>query len=159
MNVWLRKDWASGFNASFGVRYLGSQFVNDSNSVPLESYTLASGAVGYNADRWSWQLNADNLFNNERYFLPGHYNNLVFPGPPISFTPRFASSSTDSGTGPLPSWTRVDAAVYYNLTSMFRAQVNIENLFDEDYYLNAHSNTNITPGSPRAVRFALTTRF
>ena len=31
--------------------------------------------------------------------------------------------------------------------------------FDKDYYLNAHSNTNITPGSPRAVRFALTTRF
>ena len=50
----------------------------------------------------------------------------------------------------LPSWTRVDAAVYYNLTSTLRAQVNIENLFDEDYYLNAHSNTNITPGSPRA---------
>ena len=85
------------------------------------------------------------------------------------FTPRLAAAlgliyrddvftSTDNLVL-LPSWTRVDAAVYYNLTSMFRAQVNIENLFDEDYYLNAHSNTNITPGSPRAVRFALTTRF
>ena len=52
-----------------------------------------------------------------------------------------------------------DAAVYYNLTSMLRAQINVENLFDENYYLNAHSNMNITPGSPRAVRFALTTRF
>ncbi len=59
----------------------------------------------------------------------------------------------------LPSWARVDAAVYYNLTSTVRAQVNIENLFDENYYLNAHSNTNITPGSPRAIRLALTTRF
>jgi catecholate siderophore receptor len=59
----------------------------------------------------------------------------------------------------LPGWTRVDAAVYYNVTAKVRAQLNIENLFDEDYYLNAHSNTNITPGSPRAVRFALTTRF
>ncbi|MQA28566.1 MAG: TonB-dependent siderophore receptor [Luteitalea sp.] len=59
----------------------------------------------------------------------------------------------------LPDWTRVDAAVYYDLTSMFRAQVNVENLFDENYYLNAHSNTNISPGSPRAVRFTLTTRF
>ena len=49
--------------------------------------------------------------------------------------------------------------VYYNLTSTVRAQVNIENLFDENYYLNAHSNTNITPGSPRAIRLALTTRF
>jgi catecholate siderophore receptor len=59
----------------------------------------------------------------------------------------------------LPNWTRVDAAVYYQLTLMFRAQINVENLFDEGYYLYAHSNTNITPGSPRAVRFALTTRF
>jgi catecholate siderophore receptor len=37
--------------------------------------------------------------------------------------------------------------------------VNVENLLDTAYYVNAHSNTNITPGSPRAVRFALTTRF
>ena len=85
------------------------------------------------------------------------------------FTPRLAAAlgviyrgdvftSTDNLVV-LPNWTRVDAALYYNLTSMLRAQVNIENLFDEDYYLNAHSNTNITPGSPRAVRFALTTRF
>ena len=59
----------------------------------------------------------------------------------------------------LPDWTRVDAALYYDVTPMLRAQVNIENLFDEHYYLNAHSNTNITPGSPRAVRIALTTRF
>ena len=84
-------------------------------------------------------------------------------------TPRFAAAlgviyrsdvftSTDN-TIVLPSWTRVDAAVYYNLTAKFRAQVNVENLFDEQYYPNAHSNTNITPGSPRAVRFALTTRF
>ena len=26
------------------------------------------------------------------------------------------------------------------------------NLFDADYFLNAHSNNNISPGSPRAVR-------
>ena len=56
----------------------------------------------------------------------------------------------------LPGWTRVDAAVYYVLSSNLRAQINIENLLDERYFPNAHNNTNITPGSPRAVRFALT---
>ena len=85
------------------------------------------------------------------------------------FTPRLAAglgviyrgdvfTSTDNLVV-LPSWTRLDAALYYNVTSMLRAQMNIENLFDENYYLYAQSNTNITPGSPRAVRFALTTRF
>jgi catecholate siderophore receptor len=85
------------------------------------------------------------------------------------FTPRLAAAlgviyrsdvftSTDNLVV-LPSWTRVDAAVFYNLTAKFRVQLNFENLFDENYYPAAHSNTNITPGSPRAIRFALTTRF
>jgi catecholate siderophore receptor len=85
------------------------------------------------------------------------------------FTPRVATavgvlSRSDVFTSTdnlviLPNWTRIDAAFYYNLTSGVRAQINVENLFNEDYYLNAHSNTNITPGSPRAFRVALTTRF
>ena len=85
------------------------------------------------------------------------------------FTPRVAAAigllsrddvfaATDN-TVVLPGWTRVDVAGFFNLTARIRAQVNVENLFDEDYYLNVHSNTNITPGSPRAVKFALTTRF
>ena len=85
------------------------------------------------------------------------------------FTTRFAAAlgvisrsdvftSTDNLVV-LPNWTRVDTALYYNVTSMLRAQINIENLFDKGYYLNAHSNTNITPGSPRAVRIAFTTLF
>jgi catecholate siderophore receptor len=32
---------------------------------------------------------------------------------------------------------------------------NVENLFNRKYFLNANSNTNITPGSPRAFRVAL----
>ena len=67
-------------------------------------------------------------------------------------------TSTDN-TVTLPGYTRVDAAVFYTLTRGIRAQVNVENLFDENYYASAHNNTNITPGSPRAVRVALTTRF
>lgn len=85
------------------------------------------------------------------------------------FTPRLAAAvgviyrgdvytSTDNLVV-LPNWTRVDAAVYYHLTSTIRAQINVENLLDAQYYPTAHSNTNITPGSPRAVRLALTTRF
>jgi catecholate siderophore receptor len=67
-------------------------------------------------------------------------------------------TSTDN-TVILPSFFRVDAGVFFNLNSTFQAQLNVENLFDEDYYSSAHSNTNITPGSPRAFRVALNTRF
>jgi catecholate siderophore receptor len=59
----------------------------------------------------------------------------------------------------LPAYTRVDAAVFYSLTAKTRLQLNVENLFDAKYYINADSNTNISPGSPVAVRVALTARF
>jgi catecholate siderophore receptor len=37
--------------------------------------------------------------------------------------------------------------------------VNVENLFDEAHYVSAHSNNDITPGSPHAVRITLSARF
>jgi catecholate siderophore receptor len=66
-------------------------------------------------------------------------------------------TSTDN-TVVLPSFTRVDAAVFGRL-GHFRAQVNLENVLDTDYHAFAHNNNNITPGSPRALRVSLTTAF
>ncbi|MBV9960556.1 MAG: TonB-dependent siderophore receptor [Acidobacteria bacterium] len=59
----------------------------------------------------------------------------------------------------LPGYTRADAAVFYNFNEKWRLQANLENLFDRRYYLNADSNNNISPGSPRALRLGLTARF
>ncbi len=59
----------------------------------------------------------------------------------------------------LPGFTRVDAALFYKLSERLRMQVNVENVLDEQYYANAHSNNNITPGSPVAVRASLTANF
>ncbi len=56
----------------------------------------------------------------------------------------------------LPSFTRFDAGAYFTLTRELRAQVNVENVFDKKYFITSHSNNNISPGSPRAVRVALT---
>ena len=59
----------------------------------------------------------------------------------------------------LPGYTRADAAVFLSLTDRTRLQVNVENVFNREYYVNADSNTNISPGSPRAVRVALSAGF
>ena len=67
-------------------------------------------------------------------------------------------TSTDN-TVRLPSFVRFDAALFYRLNARLRAQLNVENLLDRAYFASAHSNTNITPGSPRALRLGLTTRF
>jgi catecholate siderophore receptor len=59
----------------------------------------------------------------------------------------------------LPGYTRADAAIFFRLTERLRLQANVENLLDKRYYLNADNNTNISPGSPRAIRVGLTARF
>ncbi len=67
-------------------------------------------------------------------------------------------TSTDN-TVVLDGYTRVDGAVYLTLNKNLRAQLNVENLLDEEYFVNAHTNNNITPGSPRAFRVGLTANF
>ena len=59
----------------------------------------------------------------------------------------------------LPGYTRFDTAVFYSVNEHWRLQANFENLFNQKYYVNADSNTNISPGSPRAARVGLTARF
>jgi catecholate siderophore receptor len=59
----------------------------------------------------------------------------------------------------LPGYTRTDAAGFFALTRAMHLQINVENLLDRAYFVNADSNTNISPGAPRSVRIALNARF
>jgi catecholate siderophore receptor len=59
----------------------------------------------------------------------------------------------------LPGYTRLDAAAYFTIASGVRLQANVENLLDVRYWDSANSNTNLSPGSPRAVRLGLNARF
>jgi catecholate siderophore receptor len=59
----------------------------------------------------------------------------------------------------LPGFTRLDGAVFYKLNENLRAQANVENLLNRRYTATADGNNNITPGSPRALRFAVVATF
>jgi catecholate siderophore receptor len=59
----------------------------------------------------------------------------------------------------LPGYTRADGALYFTITEKVGVQANLENLLDKKYFINADSNDNISPGSPRSVRFSLTWKF
>lgn len=59
----------------------------------------------------------------------------------------------------IPSFTRLDAALYWNLSERLLLQANFENLLGTKYYPVADNNNNIVPGAPFAMRFALTSRF
>ena len=59
----------------------------------------------------------------------------------------------------VPEFTRVDAAVFYDVSEDFRLQLNIENLFDEEYFPDAYSNDNISTGKPLNARLTATFQF
>lgn len=59
----------------------------------------------------------------------------------------------------LPDFTRVDAALFAQLSKSFRAQLNIENLLDTKYFVSAQNDFNISPGAPILVRASLIANF
>ena len=59
----------------------------------------------------------------------------------------------------LPSYVRVDASANYQINENLRVQLNIENLFDTEYFPASHTADNIGVGAPINARIALTARF
>jgi catecholate siderophore receptor len=72
---------------------------------------------------------------------------------------QFAAIRTAPTTTRLPSFTRVDAALFYDISEAVQLQANVENLFDTDYFADAHNNNNITPGAPINGRVTVRVRF
>lgn len=59
----------------------------------------------------------------------------------------------------LPSFTRVDAAAYYTVTDNIKLQLNVENLFDEEYFPASHNDNNISTGEPVNARLSVRVDF
>lgn len=66
---------------------------------------------------------------------------------------------TEDNDTELPSYVRVDAAAYYEISENLRLQLNIENLTDELYFPNAHGDHQVTVGAPIHARFSISGRF
>ena len=80
--LWLTKSWTSGFTASH--RYLSSVFTSNRNTIRLGGWTVFSGAISYRRSFYDWSVNAENLFNRQRYFVAQINGNQVYPGSPIN---------------------------------------------------------------------------
>jgi catecholate siderophore receptor len=72
---------------------------------------------------------------------------------------QFAAIRTSATTTRLPAFTRVDAALFYDISENVQLQANVENLFDTDYFADAHNNNNITPGAPINGRVTVRVKF
>ncbi|MEM7052178.1 MAG: TonB-dependent siderophore receptor [Acidobacteriota bacterium] len=65
----------------------------------------------------------------------------------------------NSNSAVLPSYTRVDAAAYYDFSETLRIQLNVENLTDELYFPNSHSTHQATVGAPLNASLSIRGRF
>jgi catecholate siderophore receptor len=74
----------------------------------------------------------------------------------IYFGDSFTSSDD---TVRLPGFVRFDTAVYLKIDENWRAQFNIENLFNTGYWASADGNNNISPGQSRTFKVSARATF
>ena len=123
------------WEASLGYTYLDGEITQ----------TTSSAVAGTRLQQLpEHQITAWNRFNlSDRLGIGA---GLIYQGE------QFTSFSNDVT---LPDYVRVDAALFYAVSDRVSVQVNVENLFDEQYYPSAHGDNNIQPGRPFTARFGV----
>lgn len=87
------------------------------------------------------------------------YNVTKQLGLGLGVTHQSDSFATISNAVTLPAFTRVDAAVFYDVSDRFSVQLNVENLTDTDYFPAAHTDNNISTGEPLNARISVKAKF
>ncbi|GLQ20605.1 TonB-dependent receptor [Algimonas porphyrae] len=121
----------------------------------VEDLSFAGGVVG-----------AGGLDGNEPRQTPTHtlsvWNNYQLNdrlGLGLGATYQDSYFVREDNSVEVPDFVRVDAALFYDVSDDLRLQLNVENLFDTDYFPDAHSNDNISTGAPINARFTVMSRF
>jgi catecholate siderophore receptor len=80
--LWNRYDFNDRWGVALGATYRSESYATISNAVMLKSHARYDGAVFYRFDdRFSAQLNVENLFD-KAYFPSAHTDNNITPGGP-----------------------------------------------------------------------------
>jgi catecholate siderophore receptor len=123
-----------------GYAYQSAELTREGNS------TVLNGAKLPHVPKHAWSL--WNRFDLDSRWAMG-----------LGVSRRSAITASIANPTVLPGYTRVDTALFYKFNNQYQLQANLENLLNKEYYASAHSNNNITPGSPRAVRVTLNAKF
>jgi catecholate siderophore receptor len=136
---YVTKDWQS----IFGYAYTDARITANSGA-PTAGIFAGNRVqlVPYNQFSW-W---------NKYQFTPVWAASLGL----IYFSNSYASSDD---LVKLPGFFRVDAAIYAKINETWRAQLNVENIFDKGYWASADGDNNITPGQPRTFRLMAIAKF
>ncbi|MBX9661998.1 MAG: TonB-dependent siderophore receptor [Novosphingobium sp.] len=73
----------------------------------------------------------------------------------LGVTHQSSAYTTVSNSVTLPAWTRVDTAVFYNVSKNLSVQLNVNNLLNEQYFPTAHTDNNISTAQPRSARLTV----
>ncbi len=96
---------------------------------------------------------------NNIYSLWNRYQFSTLFGAGLGIIHQGSSFAEANNAVELPSFTRVDAAFFFDFNENWQAQVNVENIFDEEYFASAHNNNNISPGAPRQAFVTVRAKF
>lgn len=137
MELQLAGDLASNWHANIGYTYLDGEIRSDTSSAPAG--TVLEQVPKHHIAAWT------RYDFSERFGLGAGV---------IHSSKQFASLSNSVE---LPAYTRIDMAAYFEASDRLSFQLNVENLFDEQYYPSAHGNNNIQPAKP--LNASLSARF
>lgn len=116
----------------------------------IESEVDTKGARLKNIPKHTANLNADYQFE-----LLGREAGLVGT---INYFGKRSANYIDNGSS-LPEFTVVNVGGYMQVRPDLRAQLNIDNLFDKDYYVSSYTDEWVQPGEPLKATFSLTWNF
>lgn len=126
-----------------------------------DSWTLSAGYSYLDGE----QVNRQGSTGLRPRELPEHMFSLwttyqVSPrvGLGLGLTHQDESFINNSNSAVLPSYTRVDAALYVDVTESVTMQLNIDNVADELYFPNAHSTHQATVGESVNARLSVNWR-
>lgn len=116
----------------------------------IESEVDTKGACLKNIPRHTANLNADYQFE-----LLGREAGLVGT---INYFGKRSANYIDNGTS-LPEFTVVNVGGYMQVRPDLRAQLNVDNVFDKDYYISSYTDEWVQPGEPLKATLSLTWNF
>ncbi len=76
-------DWANGLTVAGGARIVSGQFINDTNTVGFNGYTVLDAGISYRRGPLQYGLNLTNLTDRE-YFTSSLGNRQLYPGQPFN---------------------------------------------------------------------------
>ena len=87
VNVWLSKEWGSGFGLAAGVRGVSEQFVGEDNRYTIDGYAVLDAAASYKRGRARFAVNLKNITGTE-YATRGFGGVSAIPARPFEVLGR-----------------------------------------------------------------------